>query len=823
MSVFTDTASVVPNPNALRTMRRYFPEWTEQNLTAPQEVPHRGSSQAESISASGNRHGYQEFLLSSNWVLRPDGLREFFSEFTKRSLNSEITWDATLGCFRVRLISRESLDFMTAVREILDYIVQPEIDNVPESERYGAFGHVTDWRTAAFGEDELKAYDKFSYPRELMELGHQDTWHMPTGQVNAGVTIARLLPTNRLMDELQKSSRCTVMVGMDGKSLQVGGMTENDVEVAKKKMDRLSKYYGLTSDSDMPGRHVLYAGSDVAYMAEMRYLFHVNEGLLSTIFLDRTRCLIKPGKTTYSRVFSRGSVVTKALYDYASKGYQSMPQPNITPAFEKSKAASAFIPFKGYRYSAKTSTWVPDDLSATASQPSSAVVADFSSVNPQLCTQCCPFFARERQCGRARVMADAAPLPSTRIIDGEQQSREFHATMEQRAPSKKPPMRQTQGSTAQRPDPSPDVIGKVSNKLVKILEPLRMFQGAVSLKAELGRFIFTNMNPAHVSLPHDVTGPPRYKSPDEMEMSLERHSNTQALLFTRVISLSGGDMNYIADLREPGDESSRVWMPSRRSVIYEFRCQTSTVDKKSRNCFIVDVNSENFSFRLRPDPAEGSKGGAFMHCLGRTFDIQFTVDTAPNLTEDCSYFAQELVESLTVKTNGTGVPQLSFINHGDWHAMVRSVRIRRAAVYSNSKHQCELEITQVTDMSHRVDSVKNKVNYLVAEEGGASPTLGIFPVFYEACIKSTKAERAFAENKSLEFAEEAGWSGKDLKAAGVFKDLISSATSLVKRMDSIGYWCDNQQKAMLHGRPPMSTAEVGQRASDQAPPQYNFW
>ncbi|KAK7952405.1 uncharacterized protein PG986_008133 [Apiospora aurea] len=604
-----------------------------------------------------------------------------------------------------------------------------------------------------------------------------------------------------------------------------------------------------------------------------------------------------------------------------------MPQSNIAPVFEKSKAASAFIPFKGYRYSAKTSTWVPDDLSATASQPSSAVVADFSSVNPQLAPNVAPWAEKivlangrdenspmptnnpsqtsqgpnsrgEAKWGGAhqidpfsthssvtaspettnasslqkkaplRDLLESSPmrtpqhagldkaniclysegdkrlislspekdsaaahvswrmqplLPSTRIIDGEQQSREFHVTMEQRAPSKKPPHRQTQSSTAQRPDPSPDVIGKVSNKLVKILEPLRMFQGAVSLKAELGRFIFTNMNPAHVSLPHDVTGPPRYKSPDEMEMSLERHSNTQALLFTRVISLSGGDMNYIADLREPGDESSRVWTPSRRSVIYEFRCQTSTVDKKSRNYFIVDVNSENFSFRLRPDPAEGSKGGAFMHCLGRTFDIQFTVDTAPNLTEDCSYFAQELVESLTVKTNGTGVPQLSFINHGDWHAMVRSVRIRRAAVYSNSKHQCELEITQVTDMSHRVDSVKNKVNYLVAEEGGASPTLGIFPVFYEACIKSTKAERAFAENKTLEFAEEAGWSGKDLKAAGVFKDLISSATSLVKRMDSIGYWCDNQQKAMLHGRPPVSTAEVGQRASDQAPPQYNFW
>ncbi|KAK8032824.1 hypothetical protein PG991_002222 [Apiospora marii] len=911
MSVYTDTV--------------YFPEWTEQNLALPESSSHRGASQDGSMSAVGDGQEYHEFLLSCNWVLRPAGLREFFSEFSKHSLKSEMTWDTTLGCFRVRSPSGEGSKFMVAVRDILDRMVQPEIDHDAESEGYGTFGgqssqkiqHASEWRAVKLGEDEWREYDQYAYPRELMEMGHRDTWHMPGGQVSAGVSLTRVLPKNRLLEELQKSSGCTVLVGLDGKSLQIGGATENAIEVVKKKVERLLKYYNLSSESDVSGRHVLYAGSEVVYMAEMRYIAHLNEGLLSTIFLDRTRYTISdPATTTYSKVFSRGCVVSKALYNYASKDYQSTPHSSIAPAFEKSKAASVFLPFKGYSYTAKTSTWIPDDSSAHHSQLASAVLADFSNVNPQAAPGVAPWakktalesgrdedypgltndslhppqeaklggaheidpfgthssmtaspqttnasslqikanprdlldspvragqdglghhplndsqaslvsFSPEKGSEPAVVSWSMAPLaPVRRIVDGEQKSREFHATMDQRAPSRRSKSRSTQSSTAQKPDPNPEVIGKVSNKLVKILEPLRMFQGTISLKAELGRFIFINVNHAHISLPHGGNGPPRRKSPDEMETGLGGHSEYKAPIFTRVVSLSGGDMNYINDLREPGDASSRTWKPLRKSVIYEFRCKTSTVGKKSRACFIIDVNAEDFSFRIRPDPKDGSQCGVFMHCLSRTFDIQFTVETAPYLPETCRAFAQELVDSLTVKTNGTGVPELSFINHGDWHAGVRTVRVRRTAVSSNVKHQCQLEVTQVGDMRLEVVSHKDKVNYLIATEGQPRPDLGVFPVFYEACIKSSVAERAFAENKSLEFAEEAEWTAKDLKAADVFKDLVTSATDLVKQMDGVGSWCDNHQKAMVHGRPPMSTAEERRRAEDQSGGQYTYW
>ncbi|KAK6842682.1 hypothetical protein PG987_003542 [Apiospora arundinis] len=829
MSASSDKAPVAPTTNAYNAMKRYYSDWTEQNLKAPDEAACQEISQGGSISVANKDREYNEFLLSSNWVLRPDGLQEFFTEFSKLCLKSEITWDNTLGCFRVRSALDESAILMDAVRGILERIVQPEIAQVPESERVGTFGgkssakiqHVADWRTATVGSDDLKAYDKFGYPRELMQMEHQGTWHLSTEQINAGVTITHIMPTKKLLNELQKSSGCTVMVGMDGKSLQIGAATENDVGIAKKKIDRLSKYYALSSDLDTPGRHVLYSSSQVTYMTELRYIAHLSEGLLTNIFLDRTKFPTVSKK--YGRIFTKGSVVSKLLYNGASGGYQSVPQ-RITPAIEKSKATSAFAPFKGHKYVPKVSTSVPDKVSASGSRPSSAVQADLSGVNPQAAPNVARW-AKNTALVTSSTKTAPRPMdePSQQSQDPTLQANEnwggaheidpfgTHSSvtaspettnassLQNNAPprdllsSPTPiPRRAGAGNLDTPPSndgeselisfsPTKSYEGKVSNKLAKILEPLRMFQGRISLKAELGRFVLTAVNAAHISLPGDSHQIPRLKSPDEMEDMLERHSND--LIFTSIVSLSGGDMNHIAGLTEPGDAAATLtWTPSRNSVLYEFLCATSTEDKKSRNRFVVEVNSEDFTYRVRTDIQESSNGCVFMHCLGRTFDIQFTVETTPNLSEHCEYFAEELVQSLTVVVNGTGVPYLSFSNHGDWHAVVHSVRVRRTSVYSSASHPCQR-----------------------TRRGGerGKPGKGIFPVFYEACIKSTVAERAFAKNRTLEFAEEAEWTGKDLKAAGAFKDLVLSATDLVKQMDGIGYWCDNQQKVAIHGKPPL--------------------
>ncbi|KAK8026025.1 hypothetical protein PG990_003848 [Apiospora arundinis] len=50
---------------------RYYSDWTERNLKAPEEVACQEVSQGGSISIALRVREYNEFLLSSNWVLRP--------------------------------------------------------------------------------------------------------------------------------------------------------------------------------------------------------------------------------------------------------------------------------------------------------------------------------------------------------------------------------------------------------------------------------------------------------------------------------------------------------------------------------------------------------------------------------------------------------------------------------------------------------------------------------------------------------------------------------------------------------------------------------
>lgn len=142
--------------------------------------------------------------------------------------------------------------------------------------------------------------------------------------------------------------------------------------------------------------------------------------------------------------------------------------------------------------------------------------------------------------------------------------------------------------------------------------------------------------------------------------------------------------------------------------------------------------------------------------------------------------------------------------------------------YSNRHDTCELEITQVQDLWMACDRSKNRVAYLSARPWNGEPKNGVLPKFYEVCVKSTVADKAFLENKDLEFAEEAKWTGVGLKPA--FKELARTALDVVKRMDGVGARCDNNQKASVHGIPPRSRneAKAHAQASGAMEPE-SYW
>jgi hypothetical protein len=62
-------------------MSALYPEYTVQHLTAPPTTHVRTLETQNTVGP--DRHC--EFLLSTNWVLRPEGLEEFYTELRQRN------------------------------------------------------------------------------------------------------------------------------------------------------------------------------------------------------------------------------------------------------------------------------------------------------------------------------------------------------------------------------------------------------------------------------------------------------------------------------------------------------------------------------------------------------------------------------------------------------------------------------------------------------------------------------------------------------------------------------------------------------------------
>lgn len=387
--------------------------------------------------------------------------------------------------------------------------------------------------------------------------------------------------------------------------------------------------------------------------------------------------------------------------------YQPAPDPTIVPAISRKQALEPFAPFKHYEYVPKMSNWLDD--SSSNSTTSVAHMDDLRSVNPQAAPNVAAWakklpisenrstettvtpsqellgwpqvqpsgvVAGSTAYGSAIDLAgldftdgkedeeladgkenedlsdrektedliDLSPtqdsLPTPLIAIWERESRVFHSTMRQQAPSQK--------RTHEEQDE--EMIGKISNKLVSYVEPLRIFQGEVTLKAQLVRLVVTNMHISHVGISdNDSERAAIAKTVQEHERILDGLPDNSATKSTSVISYHGGDMNYIAEIYKTPLDSSPMWEPQSKRVFYEFRCTTMNQETRKKTPFIIEVDAESFAYHAYMEGKGARAGSVLVHCMKREFDVQFDVNNAVDLTKICGGFASELVSSLAVR------------------------------------------------------------------------------------------------------------------------------------------------------------------------------
>ncbi|OTA99796.1 hypothetical protein M426DRAFT_252252 [Hypoxylon sp. CI-4A] len=204
-------------------------------------------------------------------------------------------------------------------------------------------------------------------------------------------------------------------------------------------------------------------------------------------------------------------------------------------------------------------------------------------------------------------------------------------------------MRQQAARPDRKQDPDPKLVQDLSKGIARIIGPVGIFTGHLALKVELGRLIFTKINPNSVTAPgEDARG--NAVSLESMKDALDKnHSKFSDYIFTKILTADGADMNYLASMKS--GLGKKVWSPDTRRTVYEITCEAMTQQGRSYP-FVIDIDGSNFSYQVRPLHAETHC--IIVPCPKRAWDFRILFSKAEDLGQKYGAFAKNLVDNMRV-------------------------------------------------------------------------------------------------------------------------------------------------------------------------------
>lgn len=232
-------------------------------------------------------------------------------------------------------------------------------------------------------------------------------------------------------------------------------------------------------------------------------------------------------------------------------------------------------------------------------------------------------------------------MPTPTSVNFGRQASHFNSAMSQKAPVSQP-------DTNVKSRKGPRAIEsstqeKLHAYIHEMLTPLRFYQGQVSLRVEIGKMWFTNINWQHITIP-DMQHISKAKSIADMERSLDVHTVGRDLYFNKILSLLSGDANHISDALDA--DGSTMWLPDTRRAVYEFCCTAKSSNKGVKTLFTLQVDATSFEYRL--SLTDHKESNVSVHCAKRDFDFRVVVDATSDIEKIYGHFAKEVVASLRV-------------------------------------------------------------------------------------------------------------------------------------------------------------------------------
>ncbi|KAI1168478.1 hypothetical protein F5B18DRAFT_281560 [Nemania serpens] len=848
-----------------------------------QMVPERSSrdtSEATTRSDVARLHDSEpmEFILSSNWVLRTDGVKDFYEVLYELDENLEIVYDPILHGFRVKCFSHDEVKIVALIKGILDQLVQKEVENGLESNN--KIISLEDWRKSICQlSEEVKVSNRYSFPRDAAACDVQGTWDLPDRWFRQGITTNKMVPDSAL-SIIQQLTGAVVIPSSDGRTVYVGASGTETIATVKRKLETLARFFSLTSrDTTEVVEIFLYNEGDRSVHGEYRYLADGNDKLLRSYILDR----FDWSNSRYSEIFQKGVIIRLNPNNEPWEEGRAISN-TILPIVKDNKMAEEFGAFtlKNWRYQCKnapSSGRVEFDAFTTQSGPSCTAhrsnilepgIASWVSGIPAVgvqafqsnqyptqapCTEHIKARPEQQLYGslqngsdhgftsdevegtkenkmnmsktHLRVTSDStlttavdadvtleSPKPAKHdpfahlwreclavttegreprlAQSNEKDNRSFHLTMKQKAGSRTIPSRIF-------PEFDPNMMMSINKSLASLMAPLTMWPGFVDFRIDLGRFCFTNARKSHIQEPDDNDDKKHYRLDHIQKELRKRHTVSDRLFFTRVLTSLGADANHIAHISD--SNGNQMWK------------RLGSVDQE----FIVEIDATKFTSQVKPFKPD--QNCFAVHCTKRVWDFQIVISVSQDLNDICGCFAEDLVRSLQVITTNDRIPELEVSYNKDFGIEVLAVRTRNKAcctsevnpTQSNTRKEVHrLYISEVWEMDRlSKDESEQHIRLKFAHyKNNEHP--GMPPVWYEATLKSDTFSTAFQQNRKLELGEEVGWTPEELLKSGAVEELVKKAANMVKNMDGVGFWNDNCQTKLLRSVAPVKKVAKGQ-------------
>ncbi|KAF2967186.1 hypothetical protein GQX73_g6365 [Xylaria multiplex] len=680
-----------------------------------------------------------EFIVSSNWVLQAEGVKDFYEDLYKRGHNLEITYDSTLHGFRIKCLSNQEIGVVCLVKDVLDQLVQQET-----KEGLGTSSKIMsldEWRKNKDQLDkEFKVPEKYSFPRDVAVCNVQDTWNISETWFKAGITTNRLLPENAL-STLHQLTSTILVTSSDRRTVYLGASGIEEITKVKRKLHTLARFFSLVlTDINQVVKIFLYNEGVRSVMGEYRYVADGNDKLLRSYILDRfdwpnTRerypllfqnsvlVRLNPNNEPWGKVQTLSDTVlptvkgtTKEEFGAFKSNNWKYPAKDADSSFSvPTSTAQSGQSQRAHQPRPAIESWVsklpapnnnrPSPVhqtpSSVASQVSKETMASSTGLKDSLTDNPIPGADR----GQSLQSNEPDPfehlwkhyrsLPITRTAKSkEDQSGKFEpqklssslktqlSQMDERdSRSFHVTMNQKAAPHTVRnifPEFDPDMMTSINDSLGKLIAPLRMWSGIIDLRIDLGRFYFLNVKKSRIQKPGGDDDEKYYKL-DRIRSELNKwHTAHEHLLFTRVLTNLGADASYLACMNDR--DGNQMWQrpASGRSSTYEFICRSKMPEGGELN-FIVEIDAIKFSHAVKQFRPE--QNSFAVHCTQRVWDFRLVLSAAQNLGDTYAQFAEDLVSSLQVTyvPKDDGIPELEVSYDKSCNVELLVVRTRNTA------------------------------------------------------------------------------------------------------------------------------------------------